>query len=59
MNVSATLDGVSVTIVSINIDGGNMFITYSQSGTLKVKKVAIRLNSSTATQTIATAATVN
>ncbi len=59
MNVSATLDGVSVIIVSINIDGGNMFITYSQSGTLKVKKVAIRLNSTTATQTIATAVTVN
>jgi len=58
MNVTATFDGASVTIVEVGCDGGLIHVTYvDASGNLKVTKKFISVSSET--YTVATGATVN
>lgn len=57
MNITATLDGVGVTIVDVTTDGSNINITYRDaSANLKVTR--IHFDSKTSATTIATSATV-
>lgn len=60
MNVTATLDGEIVTIVSMSVDRGGIYITYrDSSANLKIVKKPLRITVSTPTQTLASSATVN
>lgn len=60
MNVTATLDSQEVTIVSMSVDRGGIYITYRDSeGNLKIVKKSLRITQSTPIQLLATNATVN
>ena len=60
MNVTAVLDGQTVTIVSMSVDGRRLWISFVDlDGNLKLTKKSISLTSSNPNQIVATDAVVN
>jgi hypothetical protein len=60
MDISATLNGESVTIVAVNGNGGDIYITYiDPSSNLLLTKSGWNLNSGQNFVAIATSASVN
>ncbi len=60
MNVTAVLDGQTVTIVSMSVDGRRLWISFVDSeGNLKLTKKSISLTASNPNQIVATDAVVN
>jgi hypothetical protein len=60
MNVTALLDGQTVTIVSMSVDGRRLWISFvDEDGNLKLTKKSISLTATEPNQTVATNAVVN
>jgi hypothetical protein len=57
VSVTATMDGASVEIVEIGVNGADVYVSYIESGSLYVKRKAFRNDSNQTYMTLALSAT--